>query len=80
MFVKNITMAAPKVKLTIAEQIDRAAAGRSQTYLVERMVDAGCEDMTGVKFSRKKLEREGEAFTPEELTVLSKVLGTEITL
>lgn len=66
-----------KAKLTIAEQIDRAKDGRSQTSIVEKMNDAGVE-ISEVQFSRKKLGR--ETFTEQELQALSEILGTEITL
>lgn len=69
---------AVKAKLTIAEQIDRAADGRSQTSIVEKMIEAGSKDMTEVKFSRKKLARAGDSFTKEDLEILSQVLGTAI--
>lgn len=69
---------AVKSKLTIAEQIDRATDGRSQTSIVEKMIEAGCEKMTSVVFSRKKLNREGEFFSEQELKVLSEILGTAI--
>lgn len=68
---------ATKEKLTIAEKIDRAREGRSQTYIVGKMVEAGVE-ITEVLFSRKKLGR--EEFTEPELKALSEILGTEISL
>lgn len=70
-------MAAPKVKLTTGEQIDRAKDGRSQTSIVNKMREAGV-DIDEVRFSRKK--KGHETFTPEELAALSEILGTEITL
>lgn len=69
---------AVKIKLTIAEQIDRATDGRSQTSIVEKMVEAGSKEMTEVKFSRKKLGRAGDSFSKEDLEILSQVLGTTI--
>ena len=66
---------AVKAKLTIGEQINRARAGRSQTYIVNEMVGLGVE-IDEVKFSRKKLGR--AEFTDDEIKALSKVLGVEI--
>tara|TARA_R110000868_G_scaffold364642_1_gene627521 strand:- start:66 stop:281 length:216 start_codon:yes stop_codon:yes gene_type:complete len=68
---------AEKIKLTIAEQIDRAREGRSQTYIVGKMNDAGVE-ITEVTFSRKKLGRAEDSFTKDELKALSEILGTTI--
>ena len=68
---------AEKIKLTIAEQIDRAREGRSQTYIVEKMVDAGVK-ITEVIFSRKKLGRAEDSFTNDELKTISQILGTTI--
>jgi hypothetical protein len=75
-FVKILKiMAAPKVKLTISEQIDRAKDGRTQRWIVAKLKESGIE-MTEVDFSNKK---SGVTFSPEELKVLSEILGTEIT-
>ena len=70
-------MATKKAALTIGEKIDRARDGRSQTSIVIKMREAGITDITDVTFSRKK--RGHDTFTEQELTVLSEVLGTEIT-
>lgn len=69
---------AVKTKLTIAEQIDRARDGRTQTSIIEKMKDAGVEGMDDFRFSRKKLEKDGYKFSPEELKALSEILGTTI--
>lgn len=69
---------AVKVKLTIAEQIDRARDGRTQTSIVEKMKLAGMDKIDDYSFSRKKLEKDGYKFTPEELAALSEILGTVI--
>lgn len=70
-------MATKKAVLTISEQIDRARDGRSQTSIVNKMIEAGIEGLTDVTFSRKK--KGHDTFTPEELKALSEILGTEIT-
>ena len=69
---------AEKVKLTVAEQIDRArtAEGRTQRWIIQKLNDAGIP-MNDVTFSNKK---NGVTFTEEELAALSEILGTEITL
>ena len=73
--MKKITkMAAPKVKLTISEQIDRARDGRTQRSIVAKLKEAGFE-MSEVDFSNKK---NAVSFTPEELKALSEILGTPI--
>jgi len=69
-------MALPKVKLTVAEQINRArrAEGRTQRWIIQKMNEAGF-GMDDVSFSVKK---NAVTFTKEELAALSKILGTEI--
>ena len=64
-----------KVKLTIAEQIDRAKDGRTQRWIVQKMVEAGIT-INDVVFSNKK---NSGTFTPDELEILSNLLGTKIT-
>jgi hypothetical protein len=66
---------AAKEKLTIGEQIDRAKEGRSQTYIVGKMVDSGIT-ISEAQFSRKK--KGHDEFSPEELAALSEILGTTI--
>jgi hypothetical protein len=68
-------MMAEKTILTIAEQIDRAKDGRSQKWIVGKLVEAGIE-MTEVRFSNKK--NGPDTFTKEELTKLSEILGAEL--
>lgn len=64
---------ATKTELTLAEKIDRAKDGRSQSWIVNQMNKNGCKpEMTDVKFSRKK--KGHEDFTENELFVLSQVL------
>jgi len=70
-----------KLSLTLSEQIDRArtSEGRSQTWIVRKMRDAGIE-MTDVKFSRKKLADDPlNSFNDRELAALSQVLNTSLT-
>lgn len=69
-------MATQKLKLSIAEKIDRAADGRKQGWIVGKMRDAGLT-IDESKFSRKK--KGHEEFTTLELSTLSEILGTEIT-
>lgn len=70
-------MASTKVKLTISEQIERAitSEGRTQTWIIEKMNGMGFE-LTDTTFSNKKNEKRGFSFTPQELSVLSEILGT----
>lgn len=67
-------MATQKVKLSIAEQIEKAKDGRTQRWIIQKMNDAGIP-MTDVTFSNKK---NATTFTKEELAALSTILGTEI--
>ena len=66
---------ATKTTLTMAEKIDRAADGRKQGWIVNKMREAGLK-INEVSFSRKK--KGHEEFTEEELQTLSEILGTEI--
>lgn len=69
-----------KLFLTLSEQIDRAKAkeGRSQTWIIKKMVENGIE-MTNVKFSRKKLASyPNDLFTEKELQILSQILNTNL--
>lgn len=66
---------ATKTTLTMAEKIDRAADGRKQGWIVNKMREAGLK-INEVSFSRKK--KGHEDFTEEELQTLSEILGTEI--
>lgn len=68
---------AVKTVLSIGEQIDRAREGRSQTYIVGKLNDAGVK-ISEAQFSRKK--KGHDEFNKEELVALSKILGTEFTL
>lgn len=67
-------MATQKVKLSIAEQIEKAKDGRTQRWIIQKLNDAGVS-MTDVTFSNKK---NANTFTKEELAALSTILGTEI--
>lgn len=66
---------ATKTTLTMAEKIDRAKDGRSQSWIVKQMNVKGVK-ITEVQFSRKKMG--WEDFTPDELTVLSEILPLEL--
>lgn len=69
-----------KLSLTLSEQIDRAKSkeGRSQTWIIAKMVENGIE-MSSVRFSRKKLESyPNDLFTEKELNVLSQILNTSL--
>lgn len=66
---------ATKTTLTMAEKIDRAADGRKQGWIVNKMKESGLK-INEVQFSRKK--KGHEEFTDEELQALSEILGTEI--
>jgi len=66
-----------KTVLSIGEQIDRAADGRKQGWIVGKMNEAGVS-INEVLFSRKK--KGHEQFTEQELKILSEILGTKITL
>jgi hypothetical protein len=70
-------MTETKTVLTLCEQIDRALDGRSQISVIKKMNNFGC-GIDDVKFSRKKNGH--EQFTALELKVLSKVLGTRISI
>lgn len=62
------------VKLTLAEKIDRAREGRTQTWIVQELnkILPSEEKITEVKFSRKK--NAFEEFSETELEALSQVL------
>lgn len=64
-----------KVSLTIGEKIDRAKDGRSQKWIVNKMVEAGLE-ISEVQFSIKK---KGNSFDKDEIKVLSEILSTDLT-
>ena len=64
-----------KIKLTLDEQIDRARAGRTQTYIVRQLNEMGIP-MNDVQFSRKKLR--SDSFTDKELSALQEILGVEL--
>jgi len=64
---------AVKTELTLAEKIDRAKNGRSQSWMVNQMNKKGCV-LNEVQFSRKK--KGHMKFTKEELIALSEILDT----
>lgn len=63
------------MKFLLSEKIDRAKAGRSQTWIVEQMQAKGLK-INDVQFSRKKKGK--IMFTEEELEFLSELLQTEL--
>lgn len=67
-------MATIKAALTIGEQIDRSRDGRSQKWMIGKLLEKGIK-ITEVQFSTKKT---GNCFEPEELKALSEILGTEL--
>jgi hypothetical protein len=63
-------------KLTLEEKIDRAKDGRSQKWIIKKMIEKGCQNLTDTIFSNKK---KGHAeFTEQELTVLSEILSINL--
>lgn len=70
----NITNMADKIKLTLAEKIDRAKDGRSQSWIVNQMNKKGCK-INEVQFSRKK--KGSDDFTENELEILSNILDLD---
>ena len=66
-----------QLKLTLAEQIERNLHGRSQRWVVTKMVDEGHE-ITEVQFTNKKKQYNGAKFSPEELFTLSNILGATL--
>jgi len=67
---------ATRQQLTLWEKIDRARDGRSQTWIVTKMNEKGC-NLTDTTFSRKKKGR--EIFTEKEIGILSEILSTDLT-
>jgi hypothetical protein len=68
-------MSKKSLKLTIGEQIDRHRQGRSQKWIVSKMVEKGIK-ITEVKLSNKK--NGYELFTEDELAALSEILGVSL--
>lgn len=64
-----------KIILTLEEKINRAKDGRTQSWIILKMNEAGC-DMTDFKFSRKK--KGFDEFTEFEIKTLSKILSTDL--
>jgi hypothetical protein len=63
-----------KMKFLLSEKIDRAKAGRTQTWIVEQMKAKGIK-INDVQFSRKK--KGIILFTEDELMFLSALLKTD---
>lgn len=68
-------MSNTEIKLTIGEQIERSRDGRSQKWIVAKMVENGIE-ITEVQFSNKKNGHDN--FSEKELTILSEILGVTL--
>ena len=65
-----------RATLTLEEKINRAKDGRTQSWIIKKMVEGGCE-MTDFKFSRKK--KGFDDFTALEIKTLSEILSTDLT-
>ena len=65
-----------KDNLTLEEQINRAKDGRTQSWIVKKMIQNDCH-ISDVTFSRKK-KNSGIKFTEKELSVLSEILGAKL--
>ena len=62
-----------EIELSLAEKLDRAREGRTQTWIINKMNEALGEDkINEVQFSRKKLGN--DTFTEKELQVLKQIL------
>ncbi len=68
-------MSSTKVKLTVGEQIDRYKDGRTQKWIVAKLVEMGNE-ISEVQFSNKK--NGSDTFSDKEITDLSTILGNVI--
>lgn len=64
-----------KSKASLEDAIEKALDGRTQTSIIEKMKDRGC-NITDTQFSRKKKGR--EKFNEKELSVLSEILNVEL--
>lgn len=66
-----------KERLTLGERINRVrdAEGRTQTWIIARMNEMGCDKITDTSFSRKK--KGHEEFDEKELETLSEILNTD---
>jgi len=60
------------MELTLAERIDRARDGRTQSWIVKKMRERGVA-ISDSQFSRKK--KGFENFTKEEIKVLKSIIS-----
>lgn len=67
-------------KLTLGEKIDRAivSEGRKQVWIIARMNEKGFDTITDTTFSQKK--KGHKEFTETELTALSEILNTNLSI
>lgn len=61
-----------QIQLSLAEKLDRAREGRTQTWIINKMNEVLEEKINEVQFSRKKLG--SGSFTDRELEVLKEIL------
>lgn len=64
-----------KSKASLKDTIEKALDGRTQTSIIDKMRDMGC-NISDSQFSRKK--RGKENFNEKELSVLSEILNVEL--
>lgn len=57
---------------TIAQRINEAKEGKTQSWIIQEMKKKGCTYMTDSKFSRKK--HGFDKFTEKEIEVLKEIL------
>lgn len=63
-----------EIALSLAEKLDRAREGRTQTWIINKMNEVLKEKINEVQFSRKKLGN--DTFTDREIQVLKEILPT----
>ena len=59
-------------KRTLAQRINDAKEGRTQSWIISEMKKMGCTSMTDCKFSRRKLGH--DKFTEKEMIILKQIL------
>lgn len=64
-----------KSKASLKDTIEKALDGRTQTSIIDKMRDRGC-NISDSQFSRKKKGK--ERFNEKELSVLSEILNVEL--
>jgi hypothetical protein len=60
------------MKRTLAQRINEAREGKTQSWIILEMKKKGCIGMTDSKFSRRKHEH--ETFTKKEFEILKEIL------